>query len=57
MSEMENENAALRTKVAELEAQLAARDAEVAELTTPPQTSLLLLQLLGHNSKQPWGST
>ena len=32
MAEMENENAALRTKVAEREAQLAARDAEIAQL-------------------------
>ena len=32
MSEMENEVAALRTKGAELEAQLAARDAEIAQL-------------------------
>ena len=32
MSEVENEVAALRTKVAELEAQLAARDAEIAQL-------------------------
>ena len=40
MSEMENEVAALRTKVEELEAQLAARDAEIAQLKVEPEVKV-----------------